>query len=505
VTLSTLSSETKFLLAIVTAVLCVIIGLGLFNFSNDRWGIYSQDRLYFVEDIQPNRFALKTWHVLDNPEKYDCLLMGSSRVEMIDTTKMPGNCYNFTHSGAIPGNHKAALELFLEAGIRFETVYIGLDEASYLQDPDKGLEQNLRRTPPRNILEWLNFHASYLLHFPQIRDWEIFNGYSPMLKNVWYVLKPESHLLELRKEAESFFLPSEENKNRMSRKQGIHWGHENYVQEAIEDLGAVASLAEEYGFDLVFFFNPLYQKTYLQQDVYVLNQFLRGVTEKADILDFSGLNEYTLDDRYWHEASHFSTRLGDLMLPSITSGIQKNGRFGFILSRENIERSLRRKYRLDTASLLQSPIFKGANFVPEYLAERITSRRESPWQEYNHVDIELSKLERFGSTYASDGPGSSLKFPGLCPPEGSVILLRLDLEYYKPARLFAYTPLESDQNSNQRRSRKFIPAGRQNLYILIRDIDCGTDLRLDPVSARNHFKIHGVSFLEVAKRLQKSQ
>jgi hypothetical protein len=504
VTSSTLYSEKKFLIAVLLSILLVIIGLGLFNFHNDRWGIYSQDSLYFVDGIQPNRFALKTWHVLENPEAYDCLLMGSSRVEMIDTNKMPGNCYNFTHAAGMPRNHRVALEKFIGAGIRFKSIYIGLDEASYLQDPAQGQEQNLRRTPSDNLLKWIVFHSSYLLHFPQIRDWEIFNGFLPTTKNLWYVLHPEKHLAQLRKEADSFFAESEANVKRMSAKQGVYWGETEFVDEAVADLQAIASMATEYEFDLTLFFNPLYHKTYLEQDTIIMERFLTGVVEYSNVLDFSGLNDYTLDDRYWHEASHYTTRLGDLLLPFINSQRPLKPPFGRALSSHNIQQSLSRKYRQDSNRLLQSSSLRGVNFIPTRLAEYIVSRDKGEWRKYNPIEIELTNLERQGSLYVSNGPGASLAFPGLCPARGKALLLQLDVEYNKPERLFIYTPKINNNFSNQNRDRFFIPQGRQTLYALLRDFECGSSIKLDSVSGKDYFKIHAMQTLEVSKRQQRS-
>ncbi|MFT6958868.1 MAG: hypothetical protein ACJAYC_003891 [Halieaceae bacterium] len=505
VTSFTLYSERNFLITALISILLIFIGLGLFNFHNDRWGIYSKDSLYFADGVQPNRLALKTWHILKHPEAYECLVMGSSRVEMIDTNNMPDNCYNFTHSAGTPRNHKVALEKFIRAGIRFKSIYIGLDEASYLQSPTQGEEQNLRRTPADDFLKRIIFHSNYLLHFPQIRDWEIFNGFLPTTKNSWYVRYPEKHLVELREEADSFFAESEGNVKRLSTKQGVYWGETEFVDDAVEDLQAIASMSTEYEFSLTLFFNPLYYKTYLQQNTFIMERFLSGVVEYSNVLDFSGLNDYTLDDRYWHEASHYTTRLGDLLLPFIDSQQPLTPPFGRALSSNNVQQALSRKYRQDSNRLLQSSTFRGVNFIPARLAETIASRAKGEWKKYNLNEIELTNFEQHGSIYVSNGSGASLAFPGLCPEKGKALLLRLDVEFNKPEKLFIYKARANNNFGKQNRGRFFIPKGRQTVVAILRDFQCGSSIRLDSVAAKEYFKIYDIQTLEVSKRPQKNE
>ena len=469
------------------AVLSVLLLLAAFNYSNDRWGVYSKDRLHFINDIQTNRFALKTWHVLDNPLLYDCLILGSSRVEMIDTRRFPGSCYNFTHSGGTPRDHLTALRQFTRAGLKFEKVYLGLDEFSYIQDPDVGRIQKMRRPPPGNLLEWASFHAAYLLHFPQYRDWEIFNGHAPSVANEWYVQSPQSSQPRLRQQARRAFSKAKLHERSFETVQATYWGEGDYVVEAVADVSEIVALSKQYGFELTLFFNPLHYTTYLQQDLQRLERFLKGVVRIAPVLDFSGLHKFSLDNRYWMESSHFNTRLADKMIPYLQGTTALALPMGQLLVQDQLEYQLELKYERDIAALLAADRLRGSHLIPLKLAERLMAVASSkvPAQ-----FSEMDKVTRSGDYYIAEEVAARIDIAMPCRGPGRTQLLALDLEFREADEIYLYSPGALGDFSNRRRQRFFVPPGRQNLYVLSRGIACDGSVRISPFTGRGTFRLH---------------
>ncbi|MEH6608988.1 MAG: hypothetical protein V7696_06435 [Halioglobus sp.] len=486
----TLSSKRIFFPALCLTALAVLALLAAFNFTNDRWGVYSEDRLHFVADIQVNRFALKTWHVLDNPELYDCLIMGSSRVDMIDTRRFPGTCYNFTHSGGTPSDHLIALRQFTRAGIKFKAVYLGLDEFSYIQDPDVGKTQKMRRPPPDDFLDWVSFHASYLLHFPEYRDWEVFNGHAPRITNDWYVISPQNHQPQLRHQARRKFLNASQHKKVFETVQATYWGEGDYVSKAVADLSEIVALSEQHSFDLTLFFNPLHYTTYLQQDLGRMERFLAGVVQVAPVLDFAGLNAFTLDSRYWLESSHYTTRLGDKMIPYLLDRKVLELPFGQVLSAGDLKQKLRSKYWRDIAVLYRAEKFKGAHFIPRQLADVLIERASAGTSE---EFVDLKNVERRGDYYVIDEVGASVFVAPSCSDAGLAQrphLISIDLEYRAHDELYLYSPDQRGEFSGRRRQRLYLPAGRQKPAIFMRAMACDSMARIIPFAGRGTFKLN---------------
>ncbi len=517
--LSTLFSRVRFTLYVALVAVAVLGALAAFNYSNDRWGVYSEDRLHFVTDIQVNRFALKTWHVLENPTLFDCLVMGSSRVEVIDTRKLPGTCYNFTHSGGTPRDHVIALRQFMRAGIRFDRVYIGLDEFSYIQDPDIGATQKMRRPPPGGLLDRLDFHVDYLLHFPQLRDWEIFNGHQPRVINEWYVHSPQNRQPQLRQQARRIFADRKVHEERFATVQATYWGEGDFVAAAVADIVEIAALAEQHQFELTVFFNPLHHTTYLQQDLGRMERFLAGIVPVVPVLDFSGLNAFSVDNRYWLESSHFTTRLADKMLPYLLGDESLRLPFGQQLTAERLQQQLLAKYHRDATTLMRARPFDGAHLIPGPLAGgvlqafaggRPIKHREPPDDavlapkpaagEVVGAAVgmplafpHLGGITRQGQYFVADGPGAEIQVAPCHRPHGARShLVTLDIDYHAEDEMTVYSPNRQGEYSHQRRQRQFLPAGRQELFLFMRNMGCRSAAKISPFADRGHFELYSL-------------
>ena len=75
--------------------------------------------------VEPNKNFIKMAYILDNPDKFDSFIFGSSRVGAIHGEKIKNaRCYNMTYSMGLPGEHLANLKTMIKNGITPKNIYI---------------------------------------------------------------------------------------------------------------------------------------------------------------------------------------------------------------------------------------------------------------------------------------------------------------------------------------------------------------------------------------------
>ena len=80
-----------------------------------RYGTWRHDVSH--QFIIPSMNFIKTRYIALNPKKYDCLLLGSSRVGGIDVRHVRGaTCYNMYYPEGLPRNHLDNLRYLLTKG-----------------------------------------------------------------------------------------------------------------------------------------------------------------------------------------------------------------------------------------------------------------------------------------------------------------------------------------------------------------------------------------------------
>jgi hypothetical protein len=87
--------------------------------------------------VGPNQNYIKMRYLLDNPDKFDSFVVGSSKVGFIDVDRInPGRWYNMTHGWGTPKEYYENLRVLMENGIVPATVLLGIDTASGWLDPE---------------------------------------------------------------------------------------------------------------------------------------------------------------------------------------------------------------------------------------------------------------------------------------------------------------------------------------------------------------------------------
>src|SRR5512137_332709 len=87
------------------AIMLLSLGIhGLFNYVIDPYGLFRKNFKY--QFVEPNRNFIKARYVGEHPERYDCFVFGSSRVNSVDVRKIRDyRGYNMTYNHGLPGDH----------------------------------------------------------------------------------------------------------------------------------------------------------------------------------------------------------------------------------------------------------------------------------------------------------------------------------------------------------------------------------------------------------------
>lgn len=134
--------KKKFYKNILKIFVLILIGI-FFNFYIDSYGIFKKNLNYQI--LEPNKNYLKTKYIIENINKYDSFIFGSSRVGNIPTEIIKGNkFYNMTFSEGLPQEWLKALSIFLNGGSKINTVILGLDDISFKAIPESHFLQPMR-------------------------------------------------------------------------------------------------------------------------------------------------------------------------------------------------------------------------------------------------------------------------------------------------------------------------------------------------------------------------
>ncbi|MEE9910732.1 MAG: hypothetical protein K4571_03310 [Deltaproteobacteria bacterium] len=336
---------TTLSLLLISAVLIVTVNfivdthairLSLFNMA----GNIRQDA--YPEAI--NQHTFNPEFIFRNPEKFDSFLFGSSRVAVIDVTKIPsGRFYNMSYSEALPAQHLAILKTFLQKGIRIKTVVIGLDEFCFTLPATHHQKQLLRIMHPdvsgQNRLE---FFAMYFFRKPTL--WEV----NTWRDRIFYHKNEKKFLLddhgmnlgwlEKEKTVEETGLPIFDSAIREYKP--IRFGAKE-TEEALDVIKAIVALSRIHHFTIVFFINPFYSRLYLN-NAEAFSSVKARLAQVTDYYDFSGLNSVTTNAVNYYEESHYRYRVGDMIVLRLFGGNAKKppDDFGVMVTRQNIGRHL---------------------------------------------------------------------------------------------------------------------------------------------------------------------
>ena len=284
----------------------------------DTFNVFHWDNIRFTS-AEPNKNFVKTQYIIHNPKKFNAFIFGSSRVGNIPPNLLPKEndgipltWYNMTCSVGIPKEHFLTIKTFLKNRVDVNTVMIAFDEIAMYRSIEQNNADLLRC--PFQVYEKSKF--------------DFFRPYLTTAVDPLIIKQIDEYDYEAHKQqseqfysfgcwGDDFSLPENIDLSR------YEIGHQGYpLKESYKDLGEIVDLCAENGIKLILFTNPMYQILYRNsvEDGYL--DFLTKVAQKCEFYNFSTLNNYTQNPRYFYEWSHYRPALG-LIIEKYLFGTEK--------------------------------------------------------------------------------------------------------------------------------------------------------------------------------------
>lgn len=325
-------SYKRFNLIMLMSLVAVCGTMAAVNYVVDPYGIFRED--FTLQKGPPSDHFIKMRYLLSHPDRYDSLVIGSSRVGKIDVTRLGDGCYyNLGYAVGVPGAHLKDLKMLLAKGMKIKTILMGLDDFSYKIDP--ATHRHLPLTHPYGTwMENLHFYAEYLLKVPRTRS---IREYRDKRKTKLFFDFFETGM--------PFHWHEDE---RIERNKELHINHKKFtrpafhrgdrMQEALREIQEIKNICEMNQIKLIVFINPIHKTTYLDSGPERFEKFKTRLVEIVDFYDFSGLNSITIDNYCYYETSHYRYFVADFIVAKIFDdpSIPVPEDFGVLVTKSNV-------------------------------------------------------------------------------------------------------------------------------------------------------------------------
>ena len=265
--------------------------------------------------VEPDKNYIKMVYILDNPQKFDSYMFGSSRVSSIHTEKLEGEkCYNMTYSSAAVWEHLDNVKTMIANGVNIKKIYIGLDSMSYTMDV-RGREDD----PMRQSYEYAKANP--------VKFWIDHLDTANTFKSLNTSLKHQSkeNFQEIFYEygwSMDYDLPGMDyNIGAWSQPSiGDSPDADEQFDRVLECTRELKSICDENGIELVIFLNPVLFKAYIASKPQGYREFMRELAQITDYYNFSGVNDLTVDYSNYTDPSHYRAQIGDILIDFFNNG-----------------------------------------------------------------------------------------------------------------------------------------------------------------------------------------
>ncbi|MGL6024712.1 MAG: hypothetical protein ACRC0F_08855 [Cetobacterium sp.] len=303
----------KYFFKSIANIILILISIVSLNYYMDTYGVFREK--YTNRKTPANERYLKTKYILENKDKYDSFIFGSSRVGTLKGENLKnGKFYNMTFSGALPKEMLSILELFQKNDVKIKNIILGIDDFDQYTTPESQEDILYKLSYEKLNKNKFEIYQSYLLNNPFNKvNYEYFFGdkisnvdildtgkWSRPLKDIEIEDDIQKHNLD-----EIFTTPFS-NLDNISR-----------VDKTIEEIRGIIKICNQNNIKLTVIFLPIHKTTFENNNYQNLEIFKNKLLELTDYWDFAELNKFTKNNYYWYEASHYRPILGELILKKI--------------------------------------------------------------------------------------------------------------------------------------------------------------------------------------------
>lgn len=298
-----------------TTILTIIISFLIFV---DVFNIFHYKKIR-ITSAEPNRNFVKTKYIIDNPDKFNAFIFGSSKIENIipdflpskDENNTPLNWYNMEYSSGVPAEFAQTIESFLNNNVKIKEIIVGIDNQTISTSIQKHKTQLLRQ--PFNTYEKnpLKFYWMYIYNtadinmlkkiLPEVTENIKAPSKTDYIRKLFYEKGVEIHNL-------STALPTKNNKTKFQNL--YQFAYTN--QETINDIRKIKNICQKHDIKFTLIVLPTYAPIYVNSVKY--GQYLKFLNELAYIYpyySFAGIYKYTNSEKYFFDPSHFRPYVGE--------------------------------------------------------------------------------------------------------------------------------------------------------------------------------------------------
>ena len=279
--------------------------------------------------IEPNANIIKMNKILNEPDKYNAYLFGSSRVGAIHTENISDvNCYNMTYSEGLPQEHLDNIKTFIENDIIPKRIYLGVDSLSYTMSAKEHQGEHSRISYEYAKANPIDFLSLYLDPYTALKSLSITNAYTPT--NITTTKHTEyGWWCEYGRES----LISKENAPTIL-------GDYLLMDECLNTIAEIVNICNENNIELIVFTNPMHYIAHYASWIHY-EEFLIRLAAITDYYNFSSLNDITLNHNCYVDTSHYNAETGDLILEFLSGNIPNTDLltqgFGVYVTNDNVD------------------------------------------------------------------------------------------------------------------------------------------------------------------------
>jgi hypothetical protein len=300
-------SKKYFIIFTLSGVLLLLSILPIINYTSDPSRIFHKDYKTQYKNFHPNKLFLKVIYLMENKEKFDTLVFGSSRGGFVDVSAVSPDAYNMSHGFGTISTYLHILKTLLENGVKVQNVWLGVNDFAIWKDHT-------------NALHKLTYKNGYFANVPLYAEW-LFRIRTNALE-LWMKREP---LLATHKITDTKVKVDSARKGELlirTMKRDIQPATLGYtgifrIDETVEEMREIKTLCNQHGINLTVFTYPAFFRTYLRYDQNKIEEFKRKLVTVVDFYDFYELGDISINQHKWFEGSHFTPSVGDFLIDNI--------------------------------------------------------------------------------------------------------------------------------------------------------------------------------------------
>lgn len=298
---------------IIRACLCIVpflIYLGTVLYV-DVFNVFHRDNIR-ITDAARNDNYIKTRYIIDNSDKYNSFILGSSRVGNIPPQGLISNFegeelhwYNMTYPMGCPKDNLETVKTFLENGVDIKCLVIGIDEISMYNTYENNSSELIEKQYQEYEKSPLSFWYKYIMVKPE------FSILSQVISQDENDAENVSLFYEYGVDKRNIDISEPSKEKTMVKSLGCgYYFEERSESEPINAIKELKEICDEKGIRLIIFSSPVLESTYEEAVSKGYIEFLEDVAAVTDFYNFSGLNQYTTNMKYYFDASHYDPFVG---------------------------------------------------------------------------------------------------------------------------------------------------------------------------------------------------